>query len=215
MKLHFESKARKKGYRYIIGVDEAGRGPLAGPVVAAAVILNKTRFQSNIDDSKKLTAEEREAAFEEIIQKAFYGVGIVSESVIDAVNILQATYYAMSKAVHQLVNRLPFAIKQKKDFTKKTFILVDGTAFKSDLPYAYEAIINGDARSLSIASASIVAKVTRDRILKTYDQIFPQYGFKQHKGYPTLEHRLAIQKYGPCLIHRKTFHFADDGNAKN
>jgi len=210
VKLHFEGKARKKGYQYIIGVDEAGRGPLAGPVVAAAVILKTTRFQSKIDDSKKLNAEERETAFHEIVQNAFYGVGIVSESVIDSVNILQATYYAMSKAVYQLINRLPFSIKQEENFTKKTFILVDGMSFKTDLPYAYEAIINGDARCLSIASASIVAKVTRDRILKTYDQIFPQYGFKQHKGYPTLEHHLAIQKYGPCLIHRKTFNFSHD-----
>ena len=203
--LDFEEKARQKGFQWIIGVDEAGRGPLAGPVVAAAVALQNTRFQSRIDDSKKLTPRQREQSFIEIFENAFVGIGIMSEAVIDEVNILQATYLAMSNAVEQLIDKIPFEVQARNDFPQMVCLLIDGNSFKSDLPYTYQTITSGDGLSLSIAAASIIAKVTRDRILRTYDQIFPQYGLRRHKGYPTLQHKLAIRQFGPSVIHRKTF----------
>ena len=203
--LKYENQARREGFRIIIGVDEAGRGPLAGPVVASAVFLKKKKFQSKIFDSKQLSAPKREEAFHEILEKAYWGVGIVSEAGIDSLNILQATYVAMARAVRQLIRRLPASVSEEKNFVKNACILVDGNSFNTDLPYAYRTIIGGDALSLSIAAASIIAKVTRDRLLNAYDKIFPQYGFSRHKGYSTEEHRAAIRKYGFSAIHRKTF----------
>jgi len=206
--LYYENKARKKGFQTIIGVDEAGRGPLAGPVVAAAVSLNDKNFNSRIDDSKVITHRQRQEAFHEIFDKAHVGVGIISEAVIDTVNILEATYLAMSMAVDKLIDKLPppkVMDNTKEEFLKQICILVDGPFFKTELPFHYQTIVNGDALSLSIACASIVAKVTRDRILETYDRVFPQYGFRNHKGYPTRAHKLAIQQHGLSLIHRKTF----------
>jgi ribonuclease HII len=203
--LKFEKEAKKAGFARIIGVDEAGRGPLAGPVVAAAVLLRSHRFYNRVDDSKKMTELQRKRAFLEISERAYVGIGVMSESVIDSVNILQATFLAMANAVRQLVEVLPADEKSQADFTASTILLIDGPYFKTDLPYKFQPIIDGDAKSLSIACASIVAKVYRDRILETYDRIYPQYGFKDHKGYATELHRRAIQANGLSPIHRRTF----------
>ncbi|MFH1360448.1 MAG: ribonuclease HII [Candidatus Omnitrophota bacterium] len=205
--LYYENKAKKQGFQFIVGIDEAGRGPLAGPVVASAVILTKKRFRHKIQDSKTLTPQQRENAFHEIFQNGYLGVGIMNEAVIDEINILEATYRAMAQAVERLIDRLPAKKKLHKNFAKKVCLLVDGQSFRADLPYSYKTIIRGDQLSRSIACASIVAKVIRDRILATYDAVYPQYGFKEHKGYPTRKHRMALKRFGPSAIHRKTFRF--------
>lgn len=201
----YENEASSAGFRFVIGVDEAGRGPLAGPVVACAVLLKNKKFLSRIDDSKKITSRQREAAFHEIHQNAYVGVGVVSEIVIDTINIVEATYQAMAMAVSRIIETLPSSRITQSSFHKKVLLLVDGNSFKSSLPYSYKTVVDGDCLCMSIACASIVAKVTRDRILDAYDQVFPQYGFKQHKGYGTEEHREAIKRFGPSLIHRKTY----------
>jgi len=206
--LYYENKADEQGFQTIIGVDEAGRGPLAGPVVAAAVFLQDKNFHNRIDDSKIISKRQREMAFHEIFDKAYVGVGIISETVIDTVNILEATYLAMSMAVGKLMDRFPRSEFNSQKFSEKVCLLVDGPSFKTYLPFHYQPIVNGDALSLSIACASIVAKVTRDRILEMYDQIFPQYGFRNHKGYPTRAHKLAIQRHGLSLIHRRSFNYS-------
>ncbi len=206
--LHYETQAQNKGLRFILGVDEAGRGPLAGPVVAAAVCLRDFDFKNPINDSKKMSAKAREAAFHEIFEKAYVGIGMMSENVIDIVNILNASHLAMEMAVKELIRRMPQESISHKTFCHQVMLLVDGNIFRAQLPYQYRTIIGGDGKSLSIACASIIAKVYRDRILGVYDKIFPQYGFAQHKGYPTKDHRLAVKKHGSSLIHRKTFHGA-------
>lgn len=178
-------------------MDEAGRGPLAGPVVAAAVTLPTNRFRCRIDDSKLLTGIQREAAYKEIAGKAAFGIGIVDERAIDRLNILVATKMAMQQAVFDLVRRF-----QQED--RRIYVLVDGNVL-IDLKFPLSCIVRGDGRSKSIASASIMAKVTRDRIMVSYHKKFPQYGFMQHKGYPTRMHRDAIRKFGPSLIHRMSF----------
>jgi ribonuclease HII len=195
--VYYERKFRKKGFTLIIGVDEAGRGPLAGPVVAAAVALKKQSFKNRIDDSKKLSPLQREKAFPEIIRKTEFGIGIVDEKIIDRINILQATILAMEKAVGELLAK----VKGKR---KRVHILVDGDV-KLKVGYPFTNIIKGDAKSRSVAAASIIAKVTRDRIMSLYDKLYPEYGFLQHKGYPTKTHRLALKRLGPSLIHRKSF----------
>ncbi|OGX39329.1 MAG: ribonuclease HII [Omnitrophica WOR_2 bacterium RIFCSPLOWO2_01_FULL_41_12] len=196
--LYYERNFKKKGYRLIIGVDEAGRGPLAGPVVAAAVALKTARFKNRIDDSKKLTPSAREKAFLEIIHKSVFGIGIINEKIIDSINILEATRLAMEVAISALIKKIK---SQKKKFIH---ILVDGNV-KLNIDFSYTNIIRGDAKSKSIASASILAKVTRDRIMSIYDRIYPEYGFLQHKGYPTKIHRQALKRLGPSLIHRMSF----------
>ena len=196
--LYYERKLKKQGYNFIIGVDEAGRGPLAGPVVAAAAALNTYSFKNRIDDSKKLTPEARERAFLEIIDKSVFGVGIVNEKIIDRINILQATRIAMQEAVSSLIDKLT------SPKNKSIHIIVDGN-ITLDTGFPYTKIIKGDAKSKSIACASILAKVTRDRIMRSYDKMYPGYGFIKHKGYPTKEHRDILKKFGPCLIHRKSF----------
>jgi len=196
--LYYERKLRARGFKLIIGVDEAGRGPLAGPVVAAAVALEARRFQCRIDDSKKLTASAREKAFLEIIKKSSFGIGIVNERVIDRVNIAVATRIAMEEAVSSLLDKI------HKGKNMRMHVIVDGN-MPLDAGLPHTTIIKGDAKSKSIAAASILAKVTRDRIMDMYDQVFPQYGFKQHKGYPTRLHRSLINKFGPTVIHRKSF----------
>ena len=201
----FEKKALQKGFELVIGIDEAGRGPLAGPVVASAVSLRTFRFKTRISDSKKLSPRQREEAFHEIFDQAYVGVGIISEAVIDEINILEATFVAMNNAVRQLVLRYS-AVHKKNISAGHVHLLVDGNRFKSDLPYSYQTVVDGDESILSIACASIVAKVTRDRILRTYDQIFPAYGFKEHKGYPTAQHKEVLKRLGPTLIHRRSFH---------
>lgn len=204
--LSIEDKAQKAGFNVIIGIDEAGRGPLAGPVVAAAVSLRETDFSIPIRDSKKLSAAQRENAFHEIYKRAYVGVGIISENVIDQTNILQSTFFAMHNAVRNLILRIPEAQTTGINFEKTVCLLVDGNCFRCDLPYHFQTIIKGDEHVLSIACASIVAKVTRDRILNVYHRIFPEYGFDRHKGYPTMDHKQVIRRLGPSLIQRKTFH---------
>ncbi len=203
--LNHELEAERKGFRLILGIDEAGRGPLAGPVVAAAVALKSSQFSIPVDDSKKLTPQKRESLFQEILAQAYVGVGVMNENVIDEYNILRATFMAMETAVYQLLSKLPPDDFKAEDFSKQICLLIDGNQFKTELPYVYETIVAGDSLSLSIACASIIAKVTRDRILKVYDRIFPQYGFAQHKGYGTLQHRQAIQRHGLSSIHRRSF----------
>ena len=196
--LYYEQKFKKTGKKLIIGLDEAGRGPLAGPVVAAAVWLKTFSFRNRIDDSKKLSASQREKAFLEIIDKSVFGIGIINEKVIDRVNILVATQLAMEKATDELFSKI-VALP-----AKQIQLLVDGPV-KLNLSFSIANIIRGDAKSKSIASASIIAKVTRDRIMDLYDKIFPQYGFKRHKGYPTKAHRWALKQFGRSMIHRQSF----------
>lgn len=197
--MYYERKFKKQGYCFIAGVDEAGVGPLAGPVVAAAVLLKKQRFKSRIDDSKKLSASQRHSAFLEIIRQSFFGIGIINEKVIDRVNIFQASRIAMEEAIHALLKKL------EHDTQSGLFFLVDGRV-KPEIPLPFVNIIRGDAKSKSIACASILAKVTRDRLMDIYDKVYPQYGFKSHKGYPTSAHRRAVKHFGRSAIHRKSFH---------
>mgnify|MGYP000734755164 CR=1 FL=1 len=181
-----------KDCQAICGIDEAGRGPLAGPVCAAAVILPEGCVIDGLNDSKKLTEKKREALFDVIKEEALsYGIGIVSPERIDEINILQATYEAM----HEAVNKLSV----KPDILLNDAVTIPGIDVKQ-IP-----IIKGDAKSLSIASASILAKVTRDRLMTEYDSLYPEYGFARHKGYGTKVHIEAIKEYGPCPIHRRTF----------
>lgn len=205
--LAIEEKTRSAGYSFLIGIDEVGRGPLAGPVVAAAVALRKHIFPIPIRDSKQLTPLQREAAFHCIHEQGYVGVGIISELVIDRTDILQATFFAMHNAVRNLIIRLPKWCAGQENFDNKVCLLVDGNRFATDLPYDVRTVINGDAQVLSIACASIVAKVVRDRILNIYHHIFPDYGFDQNKGYPTIQHKIAIRRFGLSPIHRRTFHY--------
>ena len=179
-------------YTYICGVDEAGRGPFAGPVVAGAVILDPDREILYLNDSKKLSEKKREQLYEEIMEKAVsVGVGIVDNHVIDEINILQATYMAMRKAIA--------ALDPQPDF-----ILADAVTIP-EITIPQTGIIKGDAKSVSIAAGSIIAKVTRDRLCMEYDRLYPEYGFASHKGYGTAAHIEAIRKYGPLDIHRRSF----------
>jgi len=188
----FERKARAKGFQVIAGLDEAGRGPWAGPVVAAAVVLPKTRSLKGVADSKALTAEQREKALSLIQERALgIGVGIVEAGEIDRLNILQASLKAMELAVRDLP--LP-----------PDFLLIDGL-HSLPLPLRQQAMPKGDGRCLSIAAASIVAKVTRDRLMVAYHEKYPEYNFPKHKGYGTREHLQALQQHGCCPIHRQSF----------
>ncbi len=180
-----------KGGGYMAGADEAGRGPLAGPVVAAAVIFPKECVIEGINDSKKLTEKKREQLYEEIITNSIYSVGIVDAQEIDATNIL----IAARKAFHIAAAGLSIV----PNFFYTDFIT------KLDLPSPYEAIVKGDAKVYSIAAASIVAKVTRDRMMRDYALQYPEYGFEKHKGYGTKLHYQALKEFGPSPIHRKTF----------
>ena len=176
----------------ICGIDEAGRGPLAGPVMAGAVILPKDCEILFLNDSKKLSEKKREALFLEIQEKAeAWSVGVVGPEVIDEINILQATYQAMRKAIAGL--------KVQPELLLNDAVTIPGV----EIPQV--PIVKGDAKSLSIAAASIVAKVTRDHMMVEYDQIYPQYGFGKHKGYGTAAHIAALKEYGPCPIHRRSF----------
>lgn len=202
--VYYERKFKKQGCNLIIGVDEAGRGPLAGPVVAAAVKLNTYSFKNRIDDSKKLTPKLREAAFQEIVHKGIFGIGIVEEKVIDSINILEATRRAMKEAIISLIDKLRI-----KRYTA-IHIIVDGN-MSLDINFAYSSIVNGDAKSKTIACASIIAKVIRDRIMSLYDRIYPEYGFFRHKGYPTDMHRERLKNFGPSRIHRVSFSCLGNG----
>jgi len=190
--LAFERRARLDGYRVIAGVDEAGRGPLAGPVVAAAVVLPEGCALPGVNDSKQLTAARREELFDVIIDSAVsVAVGISSHDVIDRINILQASLAAMKKALSKLAVR-------------PDYVLIDGT-FKVPVRLPQRTIVKGDSLSLSIAAASIIAKVTRDRMMCKLDLKFPGYGFADHKGYACRSHLAAIGALGPSAVHRKTF----------
>jgi len=189
--LRHEKRLSRSGYRLIAGVDEAGRGPLAGPVVAGAVILKGLDFKSRIDDSKKLSAKAREKAYKEISEKAIIGVGIVDERAIDKINIYRATIKAMQSAISNLE-------------VDPDYVIVDGRV-KLSVKYPVKCIIRGDQASLSIAAASIIAKVTRDAIMLQYDRLYPQYGFARHKGYPTKFHKSALKEHGPSPIHRRSY----------
>lgn len=190
--LEYEKELYAKGYEYICGIDEAGRGPLCGPVVAAAVILKKGDKIEGVNDSKKLSEKKREQLFEEIKERAVaYSVGIVDEKTIDEINILEATRLAMKKAVEGLS-------------TKAEYALVDAEK-KVPIAIPYTPIIKGDALSESIAAASIIAKVTRDRMIVELDKQYPEYNFAKNKGYGTKEHTDAIKEFGLCPAHRKSF----------
>ncbi|MBQ5911183.1 MAG: ribonuclease HII [Clostridia bacterium] len=188
-----EKQALAKGYKFICGVDEAGRGPLAGPVCAAAVILNSDVELPGVNDSKKLSEKKREALFDVICQKAVaYSIAFASVEEIEEHNILNATYLAMNRAIEGLE-------------TKADFALIDGNRVPIDIKVDCETVVKGDAKSLSIAAASILAKVTRDRLLLEYHKQYPQYNFAKHKGYGTAEHMDAIRKYGISEVHRPSF----------
>lgn len=189
---HYENELIRIGVRRIAGIDEAGRGPLAGPVVAAAVILPQDLFIEGIDDSKKISEPKREALFDIIQEKALaVGIGIVENEVIDQINILNATKLAMKKAVADLK-------------VQPEYLLIDAVKL-ADIHIKQYALVKGESKSISIAAASIIAKVTRDRIIRKYDELYPQYGFAKHKGYGTKEHYESIEKYGLTGIHRKSF----------
>lgn len=187
-----ENGYRQNGYINIAGVDEAGRGPLAGPVYAAAVILPPNAIIKGINDSKKLSEKRREELFSEITEKAIaYNICSIDEKRIDEINILNATYEAMNGAVNGLL-------------VAPDFVLVDGNRI-GGMTLPHETVVKGDSKSISIAAASILAKVSRDRFVCEMAEKYPEYGFEQHKGYGTKAHNEAILKYGPCPIHRKTF----------
>ena len=190
--LNYENEALSKGYNNICGVDEAGRGPLAGPVCAAAVILPKGEIIEGVNDSKKLTEKKREALYGVIKEKAdAYSIAFASVEEIEEMNILNATMLAMKRAVDGLDIPADYA-------------MIDGNKIPNlNIPAEY--VIKGDANSMSIAAASILAKVTRDRLCADYEKEYPQYGFAKHKGYGTKLHREMILKYGPCKIHRMSF----------
>ena len=187
-----ERSCKERGYQLICGADEAGAGPLAGPVVAGAVILPKNSRILYLNDSKKLSEKRREELFVRIQKEALaWSVGIAEPERIDEINILQATYEAMRKAIQGL--------PQKPD------LLLNDAVTIPDVEIVQIPIVKGDAKSLSIAAASILAKVTRDHMMMEYDKIYPEYGFGKHKGYGTAAHMEAIRRFGPCPIHRRTF----------
>lgn len=189
----FEISAREKGFKAVCGVDEAGRGPFAGPVCAAAVILPEGCEIEGLNDSKKLTERKREALFDIIKEKAIsYSIAFGSVEEIEELNILNATFLAMNRAIDGL--------KLKPDYA-----LIDGNRMPKDIKVKAETIIKGDAKSMSVAAASILAKVTRDRLMLEYDKQYPEYGFAKHKGYGTKVHSDAILKYGVTPIHRPSF----------
>ncbi len=190
--LEYEKKYWDMGKKLVAGIDEAGRGPLAGPVYAACVVFEPGVVIEGINDSKKLTEKKREQLFDVIIEKAlYYSIVAVDEKVIDQINILEATF----KAFRDSLNKLP---------VMPDIALIDGNRAK-DIPTEYETVVKGDSKSQCIAAASILAKVSRDRFVTELDKKYPQYGFAKHKGYPTKEHYAAIAQYGPSPVHRLTF----------
>lgn len=182
-----------KGIKYIAGIDEAGRGPLAGPVVVACVMLKPDSMIEGVNDSKKISENKREKLYDIILDEAIsYGVGIVYQEEIDDINILQATKKGVTMAIQQME-------------IKPNIIIVDALTGIDTLGIPYKSIIKGDAKSYSVAAASIVAKVTRDRLMREWDKVYPEYGFASHKGYGTVKHIAALKELGACPIHRKSF----------
>ena len=188
-----ERELRQKGFKNICGIDEAGRGPLAGPVVIAAVIMPEDSMIEGVNDSKKVSEKKRELIYDQILEEAIsYGVAIIGQDEIDDINILNATKKGLTMSLKELT-------------VKPDLIVVDALEHIDTLGIPYESIIKGDAKAYSIAAASIIAKVTRDRIMREWANIYPQYGFEVHKGYGTAKHIAAIKEHGICPIHRKSF----------
>ena len=188
-----EKELYKKGFKNICGIDEAGRGPLAGPVVIAGVIMPQNSMIEGVNDSKKVSEKKREKLYDIIIEEAIsYSVAIIGQDVIDEINILNATKQGVTKVVEELD-------------IKPDLIVVDALNHIDTKGIPYESIIKGDAKCYNIAAASILAKVTRDRIMREWDEIYPQYGFISHKGYGTAKHIAVIKEYGLCPIHRRSF----------
>ncbi len=188
-----EDKLHKDGAKFICGIDEAGRGPLAGPVVVASVIMPADSMIEGVNDSKKVSEKKREKLYDLILEEAIsYGVGIIDQNKIDEINILNATKLGLTTSLKSLD-------------TKPDLILVDALNNMDTLGIPYKSIVKGDAKVYSIAAASIIAKVTRDRIMREWDSVYPQYGFSSHKGYGTAKHIAAIKEYGLCPLHRRSF----------
>ena len=188
-----ENELRKRGFNSICGIDEAGRGPLAGPVVVASVIMPAESNIEGVNDSKKISEKKREKLYEQILDEAIsYGVGIVGQDEIDEINILNATKKGLTMSLQELT-------------VKPDLIIVDALNHIDTIGIPYESIIKGDAKCYSISAASIIAKVTRDRIMREWDKVYPEYGFERHKGYGTSAHIEAIKEYGLCPIHRRSF----------
>ncbi len=188
-----EKDLYQKGFKNICGIDEAGRGPLAGPVVVAGVIMPKDSMIEGVNDSKKVTEKRREKLYDLIIEEAIsYSISIIGQDIIDDINILNATKMGVTEVVDKLE-------------LKPDLIVIDALNHINTRQIPYESIIKGDAKCYNIAAASILAKVTRDRIMRQWDEVYPQYGFTSHKGYGTAKHIQAIIEYGLCPIHRRTF----------
>ena len=188
-----EEILRAKGFKTICGIDEAGRGPLAGPVVVASVVMPADSMIEGVNDSKKISEKKREILFDKIIEEAIsYGVGIIGHDEIDEINILNATKKGLTMSLQELT-------------VNPDIIVVDALEHIDTMGIPYESIIKGDAKCYSIAAASIIAKVTRDRIMREWDKVYPEYGFEQHKGYGTAKHIASIKEYGLCPIHRRSF----------
>ena len=188
-----EKDLHERGFKNICGIDEAGRGPLAGPVVVAGVIMPEDSMIEGVNDSKKVSEKKRELLYDKIIEEALaYSVAIIGQDVIDEINILNATKSGVTKVIEELD-------------VKPDLILIDALEHIDTKGIPYESIIKGDAKCYSISAASIIAKVTRDRIMREWDNVYPQYGFIQHKGYGTAKHIAAIKEYGLCPIHRRSF----------
>lgn len=198
-----EEELYENGTTSIAGIDEAGRGPLAGPVVVACVVMPRDSMIGGVNDSKKVSEKKREKLYEEITREALgYGVGIISQEEIDRINILNATKEGLTLAIKNLETDLQ---EKNRDFQKPEIILVDALTKIDTDHIPYRSIIKGDSKSYSIAAASIIAKVTRDRIMRQWDEVYPMYGFEKHKGYGTAAHITAIKEHGLCPLHRRSF----------
>ena len=198
-----EEKLYEEGVTSIAGIDEAGRGPLAGPVVVACVVMPRESIIEGVNDSKKVSEKKRERLYDEIINEAIaYGVGIVNQQEIDRINILNATKEGLTIAIKEMEKDLK---KKSRGLEKPEIILVDALTKIDTDHIPYRSIIKGDSKSYSIAAASIIAKVTRDRIMRQWDEVYPMYGFAKHKGYGTAAHIAAIKEHGLCPLHRRSF----------
>ena len=198
-----EEELYENGTTSIAGIDEAGRGPLAGPVVVACVVMPRDSMIEGVNDSKKVSEKKREKLYEEITREALgYGVGIISQEEIDRINILNATKEGLTLAIKNLETDLQ---EKNRDFQKPEIILVDALTKIDTDHIPYRSIIKGDSKSYSIAAASIIAKVTRDRIMRQWDDVYPMYVFEKHKGYGTAAHITAIKEHGLCPLHRRSF----------
>ena len=192
-----------QGITSIAGIDEAGRGPLAGPVVVACVIMPQDSMIEGVNDSKKVSEKKREKLYDVILEESIaFGVGIISQAEIDRINILNATKEGLTIAIKEMEKNLQ---ERKRTIQKPDIILVDALTKIDTDHIPYKSIIKGDAKSYSIAAASIIAKVTRDRIMRQWDEVYPMYGFAKHKGYGTAAHVQAIKEYGLCPLHRRSF----------